>query len=312
MRPIWKLALIIVFAVVTLGAWHMYRAKKDALKLTEDVQETQAFAAKGNSDAEAKLGGMYYYGYGVAQDYSQAVEWYRKAADQGNPKGEYGIGYMYDQGKGVQQDFAAAFRLFGQAADKGDRNAQCGLAAMYYKGRGVSQDRAKAAVLYRRSADQGLAHAEYDLGYMYFYGEGVPQDRTEARLLLRRAAEHGDERAKKLLGLKLKAWVVGFLAIQVMVGFSLAFRPLALNIWEPSEGAYGWRDWVSVGTGALFLFTAALSWYGYTHNLIWCWVNRVTGFQLLRWSLESLELALLYFVSFQKKPHPTEEPNEAL
>jgi hypothetical protein len=74
---------------------------------------------------------MYYYGQGVPQDYSQALQWYSKAADQGNPQAQYGVGYIYDTGKGVQQDFAEASRRYGQAVDKGDRQAECGLAAMY-------------------------------------------------------------------------------------------------------------------------------------------------------------------------------------
>jgi TPR repeat protein len=312
---LWKVALLVVLAVVTLGAivaWNRYKAKEDARKLAEDVQTTRDRALKGDSDAEQKLAAMYYYGHGVPQDYSQALEWYRKAADQGNPQAEYGIGYMYDTGKGVQQDFAKASRWFEQAVDKGDRQAECGLAAMYFKGRGVPQDRAKAALLCRRSADQGFARAEYDLGYMYYYGQGIPQDRTEARLWFRRAAEHGDERAKSLLGLKLKAWLVPFLVIQAMAGIALAFRPLSLNMWEPNEGVHDYRDGLSVGTGALFLLTAGLSWYGYTHNLIWCWVYGVTGFQLIKWSLDAVALALLYFVFFPKKTLETEEPTEAL
>ncbi len=138
---------------------------------------------------------------------------------------------------------------------------------MYFSGRGVSQDRDKAALLYRRSAEQGVARAEYDLGYMYYYGKGIPQDRMEARLWFRRAAEHGDQRAKGLLGLKLNAWLVSILVIQAIAGIALAFRPLSLNMWEPNEGVHEYRDWLSIGTGALFLLTAALSWYGYTQQL---------------------------------------------
>jgi TPR repeat protein len=315
MKHLRTVALVVLFALVMLGAigaWHVYRTKRDTRKVAEDSLATRDRALKGDSDAEQKLGGMYYYGRGVPQDYAQALQWYRKAADQGDPKAQYGIGYMYDTGRGVAQDSSVAFRWFEQAVAKGDKQAECALAAMYFSGRGVSQDRAKAALLYRRSADQGLARAEYDLGYMYYYGQGVPQDRTEARLWFRRAAEHGDERAKSLLGLKLRAWLVPFLVIQAMAGITLAFRPLSLNMWEPSEGIHDYRDWLSVGTGTLFLLTAGMSWYGYTHNLIWCWIYGVTGFQLLKWSLDAFALVLLYFVCFQKKPLEAEETTEAL
>jgi hypothetical protein len=95
------------------------------------------------------------------------------------------------------------------------------------------------------------------------------------------------------------------LAVQALAGFALAFRPLSLNRWEPNEGVRDSRDWLSIGTGALFLATAGLSWYGYTHNLIWCWIYGVTGFELFKWSLNAIALVLLFFVLFHKKlPFP--------
>lgn len=315
MRHLSKFALIVVFAIATLvavAAWRIHQTVQDALKLTDDIQTTRARALNGDPDAEDRLGAMYYYGQGVPQDHTQALNWYRKAADQGNPQAEYGVGYMYDTGHGVQQDFAQAARWFQRAVDKGSRQAECGLAAMYYEGRGMPQDRAKAVALYRRSADQGDAIAQYDLGRMYYYGLGMPQDRTQARLWFRRSAANGDERAKSLLGLKLKPAAMLFLVIQAMAGIAFAFRPLSLNIWEPNEGIHDRGDWLSVGTGTLLLLTVGLSWYGYTHNLFWCWIYGVTGFQLLKWSLDASALVLLYFVFHQKKPLQPQGPTEAL
>ena len=303
MRHISKLALIVVFAVamlVAIAVWRMHQSALDARKLADDVQTTRTHAQNGEPDAEYRLGAMYYHGQGVPQDHTQALNWYRKAADQGNPQAEYGVGYMYDTGHGVQQDFVQAAHWYQQAVDKGNRQAECGLAAMYYEGRGLPQDRAKAVTLYRRSADQGDAIAQYDLGRMYYYGLGVPQDRTQARLWFRRSAANGDERAKNLLGLKLEPAVL-FLAIQAMAGIAFAFRPLSLNLWEPNEGIHDRGDWLSVGAGALLLFTAGFSWYGYSHNLFWCWIYGVTGFQLLKWSLDASALVLLYFAFRQKK-----------
>ena len=305
MRHISKFALIVVFVIATLVAialWHIHQTVQDARKLADDVQTIRARALNGDPDAEDQLGAMYYHGQGVHQDHIQALNWYRKAADQGNPQAEYGVGYMYDTGHSVQQDFVQAARWFQRAVDKDSRQAECGFAAMYYEGRGVPQDRAKAVTLYRRSADQGDPIAQYDLGRMYYYGLGVSQDRMQARLWFRRSAANGDERAKNLLGLKLKPAAMLFLVIQAGAGIAFAFRPLSLNIWEPNEGIHDRGDWLSVWTGVLLLLTVGLSWYGYTHNLFWCWIYGVTGFQLLKWSLNASALVLLYFVFHQKKP----------
>jgi TPR repeat protein len=37
----------------------------------------------GNALAQSNLGVLYYHGWGVPQDFAEAVRWYRKAADQG-------------------------------------------------------------------------------------------------------------------------------------------------------------------------------------------------------------------------------------
>ena len=42
-------------------------------------------AEAGNAEAMNQLGELYYYGYGVDEDFDNAREWYRKAAEAGNP-----------------------------------------------------------------------------------------------------------------------------------------------------------------------------------------------------------------------------------
>jgi TPR repeat protein len=51
---------------------------------------------------------MYYNGWGVPQDYSAAVSWYRKAAEQGHADAQNNLGFSYSQGHGVPKDYAAA------------------------------------------------------------------------------------------------------------------------------------------------------------------------------------------------------------
>ena len=51
---------------------------------------------------------MYYNGQGVPQDYAQAVNWYRKAADQGDANAQRNLGNMYEDGRGVPRDYIQA------------------------------------------------------------------------------------------------------------------------------------------------------------------------------------------------------------
>jgi TPR repeat protein len=66
---------------------------------------------------------MYAHGEGVAQDYAEAVKWFRLAADQGHAGAQHNLGGMYGNGTGVAQDFTEAARLFKLAADQGFADA---------------------------------------------------------------------------------------------------------------------------------------------------------------------------------------------
>ena len=66
---------------------------------------------------------MYANGIGVPQDYAQAVEWYRKAAEQGHAGAQTNLGLMYEDGEGVIQDNVYAHMWWNIASSLGDENA---------------------------------------------------------------------------------------------------------------------------------------------------------------------------------------------
>jgi TPR repeat protein len=61
---------------------------------------------------------MYAGGQGVAQDYREAVKWYRSAAEQGIASAQIVLGGMYADGRGVAQDYLRAHMWFNLAALK--------------------------------------------------------------------------------------------------------------------------------------------------------------------------------------------------
>ena len=67
---------------------------------------------------------MYETGLGVAQNYVEAVRWYRKAVEQGYASAQYNLGVMYYNVKGVVQDYAEAIKWWQKAAEQGHENAQ--------------------------------------------------------------------------------------------------------------------------------------------------------------------------------------------
>ena len=55
------------------------------------------------------LGVMYMKGQGVEQDYKEASDWLRKAAENRLPQAQYKLANLYTQGKGVPKDFEFAY-----------------------------------------------------------------------------------------------------------------------------------------------------------------------------------------------------------
>ena len=55
----------------------------------------------------------------MAQDFGEAVRWYRLAAQQGHPAGQANLGFMYFQGRGVARDDVRAFALLNIAVANG-------------------------------------------------------------------------------------------------------------------------------------------------------------------------------------------------
>jgi TPR repeat protein len=160
------------------------------------VQWYRNAADQGDASAQYWLGVMYYKGQGVQQDYQQAVQWFRKAADQGHAWAQNWLGWMYDQGQVVQQDYQQAMQWYRKAADQGYASAQYSLGWMYTNGHGVQQDYQQAAQWHRKAADQGDADAQYHLGHMYSEGQGVTQDYEQAVQWYRKAADQGSSRVQ--------------------------------------------------------------------------------------------------------------------
>ena len=59
---------------------------------------------------------MYVNGEGVPQNATEAVQWYRRAAEQGNANAQLNLGSMYEYGTGVERDFIQAQKWYNLAA----------------------------------------------------------------------------------------------------------------------------------------------------------------------------------------------------
>ena len=313
-------------------------------KLAQEAAACRVRADQGGAKAQFKLGQVYYYGKGVAQDYAEALRWYRKAADQGDAEAQYAVGYSYSHGQGVPQDYPEALRWYHQAAAQNYARAQAGLATMYYygkgvpqdyseavrwyrkaadqgdvwaedglgyafsHGRGVPQDYGEAAIWYRKAADQGYARAQSSLGYMYYYGRGVQPDHAEAIRWYRKAADQGDEYALRALSVRFTTIREVVLLIQFFAGMWLFVDFLAVNPVIPGKGLKDVHQRIVTGTGLLGVFCATLSWYGYSQHKIRCVNYGFSAFTLCKWLLDAVFVALLvYTMRSGKRSDPQQD-----
>ena len=146
-----------------------------------------------------KLARLYENGTGVSQNDSEALEWYRKAAEKGNAEAQLELGKRYFDGRSVSVNASEAVEWYRKAADKGNTEAQLELGDRYFEGRGVEQKYSTAAEWYRKAAEQGIARAQYQLGLMYSQGQGVERNYVEAAEWYRKAAEQGSKEAQRSL-----------------------------------------------------------------------------------------------------------------
>ena len=153
-------------------------------------------AALGRVGPQYCLANAYYSGLGVEKDYEKAFKWYQKSADQGNSDAEYGLGNCFYYGQGVPRDFFQAFEWFQKSADQGNAYGEYGVGECYLNGQGVSRDYAQAMRWYQKSADQGNGYGEYGVGYCYELGMGVGKDMGQARHFLQLSVDQNIEEAK--------------------------------------------------------------------------------------------------------------------
>ena len=105
---------------------------------------------------------MYQKGYNYYNNhqYTEAVEWFRKAAEQGHAEGQFRLGLDYYYGSGVAEDQSKAVYWFRKSAEQGFLSAEYQLGECYENGQGVAQDKSMALYWYRKAAAKFHSHAK--------------------------------------------------------------------------------------------------------------------------------------------------------
>ncbi len=116
-------------------------------------------AKKGRADDQYALAMMLLQGSEMQQNYGEALNWFKAAANQGHTPAEVNLGLLYKNGRGVLQDYTQAAQWFQKAAAKGHPEAEYNLASLYKIGQGVKHDMKQAYAWYNLAAAQGYEPA---------------------------------------------------------------------------------------------------------------------------------------------------------
>lgn len=146
----------------------------------------------GNADAMNKVGEFYWKGLGVPVNAIEAVAWYKKALSKNNARAQANLGHAYYWGYGVSKDWQAAIEWYRKAAIQNDAEAQSSLAYMYLNGEGTDANADEAFNWYRRAAEQGNATAQVNIAFLYLNGKGVTKNEIESASWFRKAADQGE------------------------------------------------------------------------------------------------------------------------
>jgi len=118
------------------------------------------------------------------ENYQEAIDYYRKAADKGNYSAMANLAWYYRNGKGIAQNESKAMELYKKAADKGNINGMGYIGRSYYK----DQNYQEAMEWFKKSEEKGSASACYNIGTYYLV---VSKDYNEALQWLKKAAQKG-------------------------------------------------------------------------------------------------------------------------
>jgi TPR repeat protein len=149
-------------------------------------------------------------GLGVDQDKTEAIKWYKKAADAGETEAEWRLGVKYNVGDGVDIDMQKALQWYVKAANTpkefgiivlpGVAEAQRNIGYLYRDGEGVAKDAQEAFGWFMKAAETGDSTSQCEVAKAYNTGIGVLQDSQKAFIWYQKAAYQGNKLAQQKVG----------------------------------------------------------------------------------------------------------------
>lgn len=195
------------FALVPRPPGALEKAEPRAKRILSGIVTDTLALARVESGLEqwCLLGESCHHGIGRQSDSSEAVKWFRMAAEKGHARAQCWLGYCYQHASGVKEDMVEGVRWFQNAAHQGEIIAQYNLGVCFEGGLGVAKANDEMVSWYRKAADRGHLEAHFRLGVHYTTlprsgPSAVSAELAEGLNWLELAAEKGHVKSQILLG----------------------------------------------------------------------------------------------------------------
>ena len=147
----------------TREMFEMGQSFYDKGNYTEALNWYKKAAENGSSDAQSELGFMYLNGEGTPVDKTEGAKWLIKAGDNGDAMAQRALGYMYRNGDGVYKSELEANKWFGKATPK-----------FYEAARGLMKSNGQAAIqlfswVYDMRQKPHDVWSLFHIGEIYYY-----------------------------------------------------------------------------------------------------------------------------------------------
>lgn len=131
--------------------------------------------------------------------WEEAIKYYQLAADKGSAIGAYNLGIAYNNGLlGLAIDYEEATNWFRRATELGYKRATNDLAVRYMNGIGIPQNKRVGLELMKAAAMSEEPMALHNIGVYCYNGIGLAQDKETALFFFLRANQLGYNNAQAL------------------------------------------------------------------------------------------------------------------
>lgn len=158
-----------------------------------------ALAARGDVLAQIAVAEAHFYGRGTATNQTEAVAWYRRAAETGDADAQASLGLCLFRGRGCERNLDEAAVWYAKSAAQGNLGAMNDLAFCLLNGFGVEKDPEQGFAWALKAAERGHAASQTLVGECYLDGLGTEVDVGRGETWLYRAARQDNKRAQMLL-----------------------------------------------------------------------------------------------------------------